>query len=321
MMEHIQNKSTSNLPKVDKLLVENKVFFDHVHIIHQKFDIIPDEPHYGMAIDYIDLQESREQFVRELINTIIDWVYSKDKQSEIIAKLKSEQRSEGNAYAELVQKANEKFRRSADGKLLHGQFGELLLANCLQRLFFAIPILRKMPITTSSAHERFGVDAIHYANEEDTPIFYIGEAKSYTSKYKFNEAFEASITSILNEYNNIGNELRQYLHEDFLDKVTEQLATDLINGTLKNARYHLVSIVAYEETKNRNGKTRDEILGTIKEIITMRYKGFDKKKIDISKNQILNRITYIVFPVWEFDKLIASFANSISITFGGRSNG
>ena len=36
-------------------LIKNQALFSHIHIINQKFDIVPDAPHYGIAIDYVDL--------------------------------------------------------------------------------------------------------------------------------------------------------------------------------------------------------------------------------------------------------------------------
>lgn len=295
----------------DGSLIKNQTFFNHVHIINQKFDILPDTPHYGIAIDYVDLLESREQFVRELINTVVDWVYSNSRQESILSELKKDGRSNANATTELIQKAFEKFRPSTDGKLLNGQFGELLLANCLQHLFEAIPILRKMPLATSPSHERFGSDAIHYKEIGSKPVFYIGEAKSYTSDYQFNTAFEAALSSILKEHKNILKEIRQYLHQDFLEPETEQLATALVNGEIKDAEFRLVSIIAYEEKSAKNGNTRDEILKAVKDAIEKRYFNFDNSKIDISSNPILNRITYIVFPVWSFDELIKDFSDSM----------
>ncbi|MCL2050750.1 MAG: DUF1837 domain-containing protein [Lachnospiraceae bacterium] len=292
-------------------LITNQALFNHVHIISQKFDILPDTPHYGIAIDYVDLQESREQFVRELINTVVDWVYSIARQESILSRLKKDGRSNANATTELIQKAFEKFRPSTDGKLLNGQFGELLLANCLQHLFEAMPILRKMPLSTSPSHERFGSDAIHYKEINKKPVFFIGEAKSYTSNYKFNDAFESALNSILKEHKNILKEIRQYLHQDFLEPEIEHLATALVNGEIKDAEFHLVSIVAYEETNAKNGKKREEILGAIKKVVENRYRKFDNNKIDISTNPILNRITYIVFPVWKFEELIRDFSCSM----------
>ncbi|GHU46768.1 hypothetical protein FACS1894120_4150 [Clostridia bacterium] len=310
-----------DLPNVANLLVKNDVFFNHVHIINQKFDILPDELHYGMSIEYIDLKESREQFVRELVNTVTDWVYSNAKQDAILGQLISDGRTNANAFSELKQKAHDKFRHSNDGSLLHGQFGELLLSNCIQHILGAVPLLRKMPITTSSKLERFGADAIHYKDINGIPVFYIGEAKSYTSNYQFAKAFDASIHSIIKEYNNITGEIRQYLHEDFLSPEMEQLATDLINGELKNAEYHLVSIVAYEETGKKDGLSRTEILNSVNAIIESRFKAFDNSKIDIAGNPILNRITYIAFPIWDFESLITDFSGYISRKEGKSKNG
>jgi hypothetical protein len=296
---------------IKNLLIENDAFFNHIYVINQDFDIIPSEKHYGMAINYVDIQESREQFVRELINTVIDWVYSHAKQQYILSELYDESRTAANAFTELQQKAFDKFRPSDDGDLIHGQFGELLLANCLQRFFRAVPILRKMSITTSVKHERFGSDAIHYKTENDKDIFYIGEAKSYTSPYKFNTAFAESIESILKEYHDIQKELRLYMYEEFIDKELIKITKDLINGKLPNAEFRLVTIIAYDETIQKNGSTREEILQSINTIISKRFSDFDKNKIDIAKYPILNRITYVVFPVWEFEKLIKDFSQNI----------
>jgi hypothetical protein len=299
---------------IEEFLVNNSAFFNHVHVINQNFDILPNKPHYGIAIDYVDLIESREQFVRELFNTVLDWVYSQAKQEKIINDLRREGRTHGNISTELVQKAFDKFRVKTDGSLIQGQFGELLLANCLQELFNAIPLLRKMPITTSPEHERFGVDAIHYAVENDNHVFYIGEAKSYISEYKFNTAFEMAISSIIKEYNNHRGEIKLYLHEDFLEEPLQKIATDYINNNLSNVKVNLVSIVAYEESDKKTGLSKEEILACINDIITKRYKNFDNNKLDFDLNPILNRITYVVFPIWEFDKLISEFANLIPKT-------
>lgn len=228
-------------------------------IVNQEFDIIPIKKHFGMSINYIDLQESRLQFIQELINTILDWVYSKSKQTKILDALNLEGRTIGNSYSELLSTAHDKFRTSDNGSLLHGQFGELLLSNCIQRFFSAVPILRKMPITTSPNHERFGADTIHYNYINGENLIYLGEAKSYTSKYKFNQAFEDALDSILSTYSNITKELRLYLHEDFLEPELQLIATDLINGKLKNVKIQLVSIISYDENKKILGSTEDEI--------------------------------------------------------------
>ena len=235
--------------QLSDLLVKNDSLFNHIYVVNQKFDIIPSKKHYGMSINYVDLQEFRLQFIQELIHTILDWVYSKSKQAEIIEELISQGRTEGNSYSELVSAAHSKFRPSEDGSLLHGQFGELLLSNCIQRFFNAAPILRKMSITTSPNHERFGADAIHYTCVNGENLIFLGEAKSYSSKYKFNTAFEDAVKSIFDTYNNITKELRTYIYEDFLDSKLQAIATDYINGKLENVKVHLVCIISYNENK------------------------------------------------------------------------
>jgi hypothetical protein len=296
---------------LDELLIKNDSLFNHLHVINQEFDILPKAKHYGMAINFTDLQERRADFLSELINTTLDWVYSQSNQERIIGEYQKAGRTQGNAYSALQRSAFEKFRRSDDGKLLQGQFGELLLSNCIQRFFGAVPILRKMPITTSAKIERFGADAIHYKPFGDKHSIYIGEAKSYTSDYKFNQALESAINSILATYSGIQNELRSYVHEGFLEKELEEIATGLVYNTLTGVRYHLIAIIAYNETKKRNGVTEEEIKLTIEKIIRDRYSGFDKGKIDLQANAILQRITYIVFPVWKLEQLIVSFAKSL----------
>ena len=71
-------------------------------------------------------------------------------------------KSEATAHASVQRRARDKFRKGSGNTLLvQGQFGELLLFHFIQKCMKAVPLLRKM-ITTSSQHERFGADAIHY---------------------------------------------------------------------------------------------------------------------------------------------------------------
>lgn len=129
--------------------------------------------------------------------------------------------------------------------------GNLLLFHYIQRFQKAVPLLRKMPIKTSSQHERFGADAIHFKIENDKPIIILGEAKTYTSKYKFSQAFEDAITSILSTYSSHRKELYSYLHEDFLDDEMNDIAEKYINNTLDNFEVRLVCLVVYNETEQK----------------------------------------------------------------------
>ena len=187
----------------------------------------------------------------------------------------------------------------------------VLLFHFIQRIKHAVPLLRKMPITTSADHERYGADAIHYKVEDNKNIIILGEAKAYTSKYQFAAAFEKAVKSILDTYANFRSELNLYLHEDFLDRDLDLVAEELLNNTLPNVKIELVSLVLYDENKEISLTSEEDIKAQIEKIIQDRYSSFDNSKIDISANPILRRITYIVFPVWNFDKLAEEFQHMI----------
>ncbi len=299
---------------IKKRLINNDSLFNFVHVIQQNFDIVPnDKPHIGANIAYQDIKELRNEFINGLYDTIVEWVYSSEKYSELLEHEKSLGKSQAVASSSIIRKAREKFRKSDDPEklLIQGQLGELLLFHFIQRYMGAIPLLRKMKIATDNKHERFGADAIHYKIDGINNVIVLGEAKTYTSKYKFNDAFSDAINSILTTYANLHKELGLYSHEDFLDKDLDEIAECFLNNTLENPYVELVSIVIYNENKSISVTNQDDIHKQIEDIIKSRFKDFDNAKIDVDKNPILKRITYIVFPVWALDELAKEFQTMI----------
>ena len=241
--------------EIENRIINNDALFNNIFVVQQKFDIVPeDTEHIGTSIAYQDLTELRDEFICELYDTIVDWVYSSDKYAEIKNAAISKGKTEQAANSEVQRKAHQKFRgdRDSDKLLVQGQLGELLLFHYIQRFQRAIPLLRKQKITTSKGHERFGADAIHFKMENNKPIIILGEAKTYTSKYKFKDAFIDAIDSILETYYSHRKELYSYLHEDFLDDKMNDIAEKYLINTLDNVEVHLVSIVVYNETKKLN---------------------------------------------------------------------
>lgn len=298
---------------IKERLLKNDTLFRDVHIIKQEFDILPeDKEHYGVSISFQDIQELREDFINDLLDTIVDWVYSSEKYKELRDKEIKNGKTEATAFSTVRRKAEQKFRKGSDSNLLvQGQFGELLLFHFIQKCMEAVPLLRKMRITTSSQHERFGADAIHYKIEGNKNIIILGEAKTYSSKYKFNEALEDAINSILNTYKTHREELNLYVHEDFLDQEMNDVAEAYLEKKLKNVEIHLVCIVVYNETRKLKNQTETKITKEIDKIIEERYRKFDNKKIPIEENIILNRITYIAFPIWKLDELLETFQKEL----------
>ncbi len=69
-----------NESEIAKRLMTNPALFADIHIVSKKFEILPDDHmHYGACIDYQDIQELREDFLDDLIDTVVDWVYSAKK--------------------------------------------------------------------------------------------------------------------------------------------------------------------------------------------------------------------------------------------------
>lgn len=297
-----------------KRLIKNKALFKNIHVITQRYDILPNNKnHIGAFIEYQDIDELRDDFLEELVDSIVDWIYSAPKFAQLKKKAIAKGKSEAAASQVIGRKARNKFRanHNSDKLLIQGQLGELLLFHFIQHCMHAIPLLRKMSITTSANHERFGADAIHYKIENGKHIMIFGEAKTYTSSYKFNEAFEDALDSIINTYNQRRKELKSYVHEDFLDDELNKVAEDYLNNELNPVEVHLVSIVTYNETSNINITNQIDIQAQIKKVIEEKYKNFDKSKIDIVKNPILRRITYIVFPVWDLKDLAERFQSML----------
>lgn len=293
---------------IAKRLIINDALFRNIYIFEQTFDIEPkNKPHIGAAIAYQDLQELRTDFLDELVNTVADWVYSSEKFLKMKQQYMKTGRSEASAVSAVLSKAKRKFRTDDKHLSIQGQLGELLLFHFIQRIKQAVPLLRKMPIMTSSHHERYGADAIHYKIEGDKNILIVGEAKTYTSKYKFCDAFQDALTSILGSYANLRSELRQYVHEDFLDDELNLIAEAVLDNTLPNLEIELINIVVYNETQKISMTNEKDIKQQIEAIIQNRFASFDKSKIDFQKNPILRRITYVVLPIWKLDELAKDF--------------
>ena len=89
------------------------------------------------------------------------------------------------------------------------------------------------------------------------------------------------------------------------------VAEKYLNNTLKSVEIQLVSIVTYNELSKIDKIDENTIRNNIKKIIEDRYRNYDKNKIDMRKNPILSRITYIVFPVWDLKELAEKFQKLI----------
>lgn len=296
---------------MEHLLSHTKSLLNHIYWFKQDFTIKPLKEHTGSAINWTDINIREHDFLNELVNTITAWVFDKEKVKKIIEdRLLKTDGDLSNASSFLTSQAFSKFRPGFP----QGQFGELLLFNFIQHFFNAVPLLRKQRITTSVGHERFGADAIHYKKEGEENVIYLGESKCYESKYKFNTAFKISIDSIVNTVKTFNKELDLYVYDDFIEPEIEDIAKKYKSNELDNVRFEMVCLIAYNETNKITGVNETEIKESIKSIIEERYKSIEESIFDSIDARILDRINYIVFPIWELDKLLNVFQTKVGIS-------
>lgn len=295
--------------KIDSLLSNTDLLINHVYWFEQDFKIKPSKNHIGCAINFSDIKERKDDFLRELVSTVINWVYSKEKVKKIIDdRLSLTGNDYGNASAFLTLQANSKFR---PGKP-QGQFGELLLFNFIQHFFKAAPLLRKQAITTSIGHERFGADAIHYKSKDSENIFILGESKCYKSDYQFKNAFETSLSSIINTFSSFDEEMDLYTYDDFISPQLQEIAASYKNGDLSNVHFELVCLIAYSENRSRTGNNEEEIKESIKNVIQERCDDLGNDCFSKIETNVLSRINHIIFPIWKLDELLEKFQIKVS---------
>ena len=287
---------------IKTMLSSTNKLFNHIFWFRQDIGLFPKKKHIGSVINYNDIKERRDDFLQELTYTITSWVYNNQKQSELFQK-RFQETDLANATAFLTDLARSKFRADRP----QGQFGELLLFNFIQYFFYAAPLLRKQPITTSTGLERFGADAIHFKIEDSNNVFILGEAKCYKSKYKFSCALWDALQSITNTFTNFEKELNLYVYDDFIDPLLQDIAKRYKEGTLPNVRFELVCIIVYNETKKITKDNEHEIKEEIKQIICEKCQSFDKTLFNNIDSKVLKKINYIVFPIWDLDKLLDDF--------------
>lgn len=284
-------------------LANTESLFAHIHHFDCEINGFAVKSTKGAAITYSDLLERRSDFVKELKNSICNWVYSKSKfRSMLQDELMQRGYDMPNAVSQIVEMARSKFRKDYP----RGQFGELLLFNFLQHYYNAPAILRKMPITTNPSVERHGADAIHLGLEGGNPVLYLGEAKTYTSKYKFEVALEASIDSILKAHAQLHDELDLYVYDEFIEHPFQDIAKKYKRGQI-DIEIQLVSLISYTETKVVSGIDAKSIKETIATMVRDRLKSTKKTIFSKITPNVISRMHFFLLPFWDLEDLLKSF--------------
>jgi len=303
------NAEKVHIPNFDLLLAKTDAFISTMYYVKDSFGLIPDKKHIGTCINFSDLLEMREEFIRELVATTAKYVYSKDKQDKIKQELINEGRDESDAAMILGMRVREKFRKDD----IRGQFSELLLFNLLQYHFKAIPLMRKMPITTNPNLERNGADAIHIAQKDGKYILYLGEAKTYNrNQYGLSNAIRDSLDSILKHYETHRSEINLYIFEDFIPNEIENIAKFYYLGKL-DLEVHLVCMVSYNNNEEIKGSDKQEYLDCVINCIRNEAKRIHKGTFSKIPSNLYPRINYIIFPISELDDLLNTFRQKLGV--------
>jgi hypothetical protein len=296
----------TELVDIESLLPKMEAFMRTLYHVTLDFEIKPTKKHIATCIDYNDLIQLRPEFTKELLASVTRFVYSRAKSKQIINSLTEEHELE-DAYNLLTQQAKGKFRPYS----VQGQFSELLLFNFLQYHFKAVPLIRKMKLTTNVELERNGADAIHLGVKEGKYVLYLGEAKTYTSSFK--SALKSALDSVYDTFSNHRNEINLYKYEDFLEPELQEIATKYINNEPLDLEVHMVCIVTFCVGTVTLGASRE---ATIEKFIqALKDEVAKMKETDYPDipEAIFGRSNYIFMPIDELDKLLADFKTKLGV--------
>lgn len=95
---------------IRKRLIDNDALFNNIYIVEQSFDILPNNhSHFGAAISYQDISELRKDFLDQLIDTVVDWVYSSEKYDDLKKVLFLPEKVRPQQFHRSLEKQNKNF--------------------------------------------------------------------------------------------------------------------------------------------------------------------------------------------------------------------
>lgn len=311
------------LPDTSDLLADTQSLASTLYYCHENFGLQPNREHTASFIDYTDVLENRDLFLDELLATVIRYVFSMEAEQGHLEHLLSEGRPPAQAYTRLYNRAKEKFRpvalrdrrEDSDSNGQHpylvtgrGQFAELLLFNLLQHFFSAAPLIRKMTVTTSTQHERYGADAVHLRGDGSDLDLFVGEAKVYTRQSgAFRVGFKECLHDGIYHAKNIRQELASYTHDEFLAPDLRPFAQSFLDGSLPNIRLNIVCMLAYETNVSVEGSNRGECVEDMVARVRSDAESITEKTFSAVDTPLLRKTHYLLFPVNELSDLVVDF--------------
>lgn len=141
---------------------------------------------------------------------------------------------------------------------------------------------------------------------DSKPVIYLGEAKTYTSKYQFATALEAAIDSISKTHANWLTELDLYVYDEFIDEPLRAVARDVKRGKI-DFQVQLVSVISYTETTSVTGADSAEIIASLEKIVKGRVGAIKKELFESHNEHLLARMHFFFLPFWDLESLLEEF--------------
>ncbi len=291
---------------ITKLLAPTHKLFEAIEVYKVDMGLKPHGEHYASNIKLIDFKFNKAHLIKRLREAIVRWVFSSSETDRIFKEAFGVDEDHAAASTALYTSARETIRISAP----QGQFGELILSAFLQHLFSAAPLLRKQVVRTSDNHERFGADAIHVSTGTPYKLF-LGESKCYKSAYTFNAAFQASLESMCNTIENFEREIQSFTTGGFIENDLKGLALSILKNEISDLEIHPVCIIIYNEKQKISAVGANNRQEEIRNALISRCKNVPSDAYDSIDESALQRFIYIIFPIWDLEKLLDEFIEAL----------
>jgi hypothetical protein len=272
----------------------------------------------GVCIKHRSTGDMTSEFLKRMLSMITDFVYDKSMQDSITSKKLREGHTIAQSFTELALLAENKFRkygrelRDEEKVDVQGQFSELLLFVFLQAFFDAVPVVRKMRLTTSSEFERHGFDALHLSYEDGKYHLYVGEAKTYDRKDRpLRNAVADAVEGVIEHYHRLNKELGLYIYEEFIPEEIEQIVKDYFYRRHGNFEEHLVCVCSYVQDAELEGFNPEEKNQKFLDLITQATQNMRHPIWKDSQKEYLPKIHLIMFPVNKLGDLLKRFRANI----------
>jgi methionyl-tRNA synthetase len=116
---------------------------------------------------------------------------------------------------------------------------------------------------------------------------------------------------MLTTLENFPTEIKKFAIGNFIEDDLKSTATKILKNQISNLTIHPISIIIYNETGSLKPGTAQEIKQQIRDAILHQCKKIEPKIYASMDAVVLDRMTYIVMPVWDLNGLLEEFVGAL----------